>query len=186
MSGRLLVVAVLCAFAAIAVPGTARSADSKAPAPKRVVVSGIYVDRKDNKGDILTFLTDGEEEIKTYTLEGADKSVFAAMQKIFPNCRIRIAYKEDGDVRHIVAVEKIATRPTGIFVGEVIFVKNNFWIAVKPKNGPPDAFALGFDSNKGGPLVELLKSLQKGDIIAVKYNTDFERHRIVQLEKKEK
>ena len=100
------------------------------------------------------------------------------------NCRIRIAYVEEGDARRIVAVEKLATRATGVFVGEVMFVVNDFWIAVKPKNGPPDAFALGQDPRKGGPIVDLLKSLKKGDVVAVKYNTDFERHRIVQLEKK--
>ena len=186
MSARLFAIAVLFAFAAIAVPGKARAADSKAPSAKPVIVSGIYVDRKDNKGDLLTFLTDGEDEIKTYTLEGADKSTFAAMQKIFPNCRVKIAYKQDGDARHIVGIEKLATKPTGIFIGEVMFVQNNFWIAVKPKNGPPDAFALGSDPRKGGPIVELLKTLQKGDIVAIRYTTDFERHRIAQLEKKEK
>jgi hypothetical protein len=65
-------------------------------------------------------------------------------------------------------------------------MQNNFWIAVKPKNGPPDAVALGVDPRKRGAVVEVLKSLQKGDIVAVKYNTDFERHLIVQFEKKEK
>ena len=184
MSARSLIIAVVCTFACIAVPGTAGADSTKSPAPKKVIVSGIYVDRKDNKGDTITFLTDGEEDIKTYTLEGADKSTMEAMKKIFPNCRIRIAYKQDGDVRRILAVEKIATRASGIFIGEVMFVQNNFWLAVKPKNGPPDAFALNFDSNKGGPMVELLKSLKKGDIVAIKYATDFERHRILEIQKK--
>ena len=184
MPTRLFVVAVLCVFASLAVPETARSADSKAPAAKKMIVSGIYFDRKDNKGDAITFLTDGEDEVKPYTLEGADKKTLDAMTKIFPNCRIRIAYVQDGDVRHIVAVEKLATPRTGVFVGEVMFVVNDFWIAVKPKTGPPDAFALGQDPRKGGPIVDLLKSLKKGDVVAVKYNTDFERHRIVELQKK--
>jgi hypothetical protein len=166
-------------------PGTARSEETKSSS-KPVVVSGIYCDRKDNKGDLLTFMPDGEDEPKPYSLEGADKSMLTAMQKIFPNCRVRIAYKQDGDVRHIVGIEKIATRQTGIFIGQVMFVQNNFWLAVKPTSGTPDAFALGIDPKKGGSVVDLLKSLKKGDVVAIKYVTDIERHRIVQMEKKEK
>ena len=135
--------------------------------PRRSSWPGIYVDRKDNKGDfnkgdLLTLLADGEEEPRNYTLEGADKKTLKAMKSIFPASRMRIAYKQDGDVRHIVGVEKLVGRPTGVFVGEVMFVKGNFWVAVKPKNGPPDAFALGSDPSKGGRIVETLKSLQKG------------------------
>ena len=186
MASRLFLVAVICVLTSFSVPDTAR-ADGSKPAPaKRVIVSGIYCDRKDNRGNILTFMADGEDEPQKYTLEGADARTMEVMKSIFPICRVRIAYKEDGDVRHIVGIEKIATRPTGVFIGEVMFVENNFWLAVKPKNGPPDAFALGFDSNKGGPLVDLLKSLQKGDLVAIKYTTDFERHRIAEMQKKEK
>ncbi|MGA2035308.1 MAG: hypothetical protein ABSG68_23925 [Thermoguttaceae bacterium] len=61
----------------------------------------IYVDRKDNKGDLLTFMADGEEESQNYTLEGADK-----------------------------------------------------------------------------------RTLKKGDVVAIQYTTDFERHRIAGLQKK--
>jgi hypothetical protein len=97
---------------------------------------------------------------------------------------MRIAYRQDGDVRRIVGVEKLMGRPTGVFVGEVMFVRGNFWVAVKPKNGLPDAFALGSDPAKGGRIAETLKSLQKGDVVAIKYTTDFERHRIADLQKK--
>jgi hypothetical protein len=185
MTARLFLVALIGAFALVAIPGNARSDDSKPAPAKKVIVSGIYCDRKDNKGDILTFMADGEDEPGEYTLEGADNRTLELMKMIFPNCRMRIAYKQDGDVRHIVGVEKLVGKPTGVFIGEIMFVKNNFWLAVKPRNGPPDAFALGSDPNKGGPMVELLKTLQKGDIVAIKYTTDFERHRIVEMQKKE-
>ena len=186
MSVRLFLVAFLCAFTLIVAPGTARSDDAKPALSKKVVVAGIYVDRKDNKGDLLTFMADGEEQPQNYTLAGADKKTLKAMQGIFPASRMKIAYKQEGDVRHIVSAEKIVGKPTGVFVGEVMFVKANFWVAVKPKNGQPDAFALNSDPSKGGRIVETLKSLQKGEIVAIKYITDFERHRIVDIQKKGK
>jgi hypothetical protein len=186
MLSRLSILALVCAFTSISAPGTARADDSKPAPPKKTVVSGIYCDRKDNKGNVLTFMADGEDEPREYTLEGADKKTLDGMGKIFSNCRMKIAYTQDGEVRHIVAVEKSVTKPTGVFVGEVMFVQNNFWLAVKPKNGPPDAFALNQDPAKGGPIVELLKSLQKGDVVAIKYATDFERHRILDMQKKDK
>jgi hypothetical protein len=181
---RLFLVAFTCAFTLILAPGTARSDDSKPAPSKKIVVAGIYVDRKDNKGDLLTFMADGEEEPRTYTLEGADKKTLKAMKSIFPASRMKIAYRQDGDVRRIVGVEKIMVRPMGLFVGEVMFVRGNFWVAVKPNSGPPDAFALGVDPSKGGRIVETLKSLKKGDVVAIKYTTDFERHRIADLQKK--
>ena len=162
----------------------ARSDDSKPAPSKKVIATGIYVDRKDNKGDLLTFMADGEEEPRNYTLEGANNKTLKAMKNIFPASRMKIAYKEDGDVRHVVGVEKIVGKPTGVFVGEVMFVKGNFWVAVKPKHGPPDAFALGSDPRKGGRIVETLKSLKKGDVVAIRYTTDFERHRIADIQKK--
>src|ERR1700678_1943270 len=162
MHARLWVAAAVFVFVSMAAAGTARAGDSKAPADKPVIVSGIYCDRKDNKGDIITFLIDGEEEIKKYTLAGADKSTLDAMTRIFPNCRMKLAYKQDGDARRIVGVQKIVGQATGIFTGEVMFVQYNFWVAVKPTNGPPDAFALGSDPRKGGPVVDLLKTLKKG------------------------
>ena len=186
MSVRLLLVAFVSALTLIVVPGTARSDDSKPVPSKKLVVAGIYVDRKDNKGDLLTFMADGEDQAQNYSLEGADKKTLKAMQNIFPASRMKIGYKQDGDVRHIVSAEKLVGKPTGVFVGEVMFVKGNFWVAVKPKNGQPDAFALNSDPSKGGRIVETLKSLQKGDMVAIKYITDFERHRIVDLQKKGK
>jgi hypothetical protein len=184
MSVRLFLVALIGAFTLIVAPGAARSGDSKPAPSKKVIVAGIYVDRKDNKGDSLTFMADGEEEPQKYTLEGADQRTLQSMKSIFPASRMKIAYKQDGDVRHIVAVEKIVGRPTGIFIGEVMFVQGDFWVAVKPKNGPPDAFALGSDPRKGGRIAETLKSLKKGDVVAIRYTTDFERHRIADLQKK--
>jgi hypothetical protein len=184
MPVRFFLVAMICGLTLIALPAASRCDDSKTQATKRVVIAGIYCDRKDNKGDILTFMADGDDEPQNYTLEGADKRTLEIMKAIFPMSRMRIAYKQDGDVRRIVGVEKIVSKSTGVFIGEVMFVKNNFWLAVKPRNGPPDAFALAFPAEKGGPIVDLMKSLKKGDVVAVKYNTDFERHRIVEMQKK--
>ena len=186
MSVRLLLVAFVCAFTLIVAPATARSDDSKSAPSTKVVVAGIYVDRKDNKGALLTFMADGEEQALNYSLAGADKKTLRAMQNIFPASRMKIGYKQDGDVRHIVSAEKIVGKPTGVFVGEVMFVKGDFWVAVKPKSGQPDAFALNSDPSKGGRIVETLKTLQKGDIVAIKYITDFERHRIMDIQKKGK
>ncbi|HWE02779.1 MAG TPA: hypothetical protein VG326_10260 [Tepidisphaeraceae bacterium] len=184
MAARSILIVFICALTSIAIPRAGRSDDSKPAPAKKVIVAGIYCDRKDNKADTLTFMADGEDEPQQYSLEGADKKTLDAMKNIFPECRMRIAYKQDGDVRKIIGVEKIIGRPTGVFIGEVMFVRDNFWVAVKPKNGPPDAFALGSDPNKGGPIVETLKSLQKGDVVAIRFTTDFERRRIADLQKK--
>jgi hypothetical protein len=47
-----------------------------------------------------------------------------------------------------------------------------------------EGFALNGPPEKAKPASDILKSLNPGDMVAIKYATDFERHRILQIEVK--
>ena len=63
---------------------------------------------------------------------------------------------------------------TGMVTGEVQF-SNDFWVAVKPKKGPLDGYAINWPP---GDMVARLKALKKGDMVTIRFLTDVERHRI--------
>ena len=75
-------------------------------------------------------------------------------------------------------------KPQGVVIGEVLKVYNNFWVAVKPKNGNIDGYALQWPPEKYKQSHDLIKTLKPGDIVAIRYTTDSERHRILQMEVK--
>lgn len=66
--------------------------------------------------------------------------------------------------------------------GVVVKVYNEFWVEVKPKKGPSDAYAPGANYNNKA-FMEKLKGLKPGDSVTIKFYTDFERHRILTLQK---
>jgi hypothetical protein len=66
----------------------------------------------------------------------------------------------------------------GTVTGEVQF-SNDFWVAVKPKNGPLDGYAISWPP---GSMVAGLKALKKGDVVTIRFHTDVERHRIETLQ----
>jgi hypothetical protein len=79
----------------------------------------------------------------------------------------------------------VAGKQSGVIVGKVLKVYNNFWVAIKPANGGMiEGFALNFPPEKFKQSHDLIKTLQPGDTVAIKYATDFERHRILQMEVK--
>jgi hypothetical protein len=145
------------------------------------VVSGLLIDVKD---DGIIVQHDGEADTTKYLYGGAITKAALLKQNIFNVDRVNVKFKADGDTRTLVAIEKVPGKQSGVIIGEVIKVYNEFWVAVKPKNGMIEGFALNGPPDKVKPALDILKSLNPGDIVAIKYGTDFERHRILQIEVK--
>jgi hypothetical protein len=144
--------------------------------------SGLIVDMKDN---FMTVQHDGEDEPTKYlyasgmTLEALTHKAF-----IFNVDRVNIKFKLEGDDRRIVSIDKVPGQKQGVIIGTVIKVYNEFWVSVKPKTGLIEGFALNFPPEKFKQSHDLIKTLKPGDLVAIKYGTDFERHRILQMEVK--
>jgi hypothetical protein len=92
--------------------------------------------------------------------------------------RVQFTYTkgEDG-TKQLLTMQRDKTPAQGTVTGEVQF-SNDFWVAVKPKNGPLDGYAINWPP---GDMVARVKALQKGDWVTVKFHTDVERHRIESL-----
>ena len=116
---------------------------------------------------------------------GLDKRTTDALNTIFSVSRVRLTYKLDGEVRHLTGIEKVVGRQSGVVIGAVVET-HGWWVEVKPKDGPPEGYACNFPKEKWQATEEQIKALEKGDTVAIKFTTDGERHRIVQMEKKEK
>jgi hypothetical protein len=156
--------------------------DKTAPADKGKA-SGILVDRKDRT---LMVRIDGEDEVSKYVLPANPDAKMAAMLKgLFVPQRVQIAYKANGDTRDITSFVRQPGKANGTITGTVFEVHNNFWVEVRPATGVPEGFALGAP-DKSKDIAALLKTLQQGDKVAIRYYTDFERHRIVAMQKVEK
>jgi hypothetical protein len=147
---------------------------------KPKTASGILTDTGDKW---IKVKADGDEETTKYTYDGADKKLVASMKGIFTVSRVQVGYNADGDARQLVSIKKLPTKATGTVSGEVLAVYNNFWIEVKPKDGPPDGYALNYPPEKYKAVAETLKTLKKGDMVTLRFTTDFERHRILTLQK---
>jgi hypothetical protein len=164
-------------------PGTGRAdtkdADKKAELKPEGTLSGLMTDFKD--GYMMVQLDDRDEPIKFLFGPGMTIQTLTKQQGIFPCNRINLKYKTDGDDKKVLAAEKVPGRQNGIVIGKVIKVYNNFWVSVKPENGMIEGFALGGAAKNAG---DVLKSLKPGDLVAIKYTTDGERHRIAQIEVK--
>jgi hypothetical protein len=79
------------------------------------------------------------------------------------------------DAGNTVLAMQLAKPPMkGTVTGEVKF-SNDFWVAVKPKDGPLDGYAISWPP---GDMVARLKALKKGDRVTITFHTDVERHRI--------
>lgn len=165
---------------AFCVPASAGEKDAKKDTGK---VAGILIDKKDNW---LTVKADGEDEPVKYVLDkNADKKLQDSFKNIFNASRVQLTYKKDGDARQLVSIQRQVLKVSGTVTGVVVKVHNDFWVEVKPKDGPADAFAPGALNYKDKDFMALLRGLKKGDSVTITYNTDFERHRILTLRKNE-
>jgi len=142
-------------------------------------VVGIVTDANYKEGWIKV-RTDGEDEETKYSY---DKSKFDLPNKmhIFVVGRVEIVYKLNDDARQVVNIKKVMPKASGTVTGVVLY-NHEWWVEVKPKNGPPEGYATHFNQ-KGKPTKEDVKALEKGDIVTIQYVTDFERHRIESLKK---
>jgi len=155
-----------------------KAPDQKAGLKPEGLASGLMTDFKE--GYMIVQLDDQDEPIKF--LFGPGMTIPTLTKSgVFPCNRINFKYKTDGDDKKVLAVEKVPGRQTGIVIGKAIKVYNDFWVSVKPQNGMIEGFALGAN---GKAIGEVLKTVKPGDLVAIKFTTDFERHRIVDMEVK--
>jgi hypothetical protein len=142
------------------------------------MVAGLYID---GRGEWITVKADGEDEPVKYVIDPSDKQLQEAFKAVFNACRVQLVYKNEGDSRRLVGIQRQILEETGVVTGDVVKVWNNFWIEVKPKNGLADGFAPGAQYNDKA-FMEKLNGLQPGDSVTIMFNTDFERHRIVEMQ----
>lgn len=185
MYRALLVIRVVVLLAACSAALTLRvargDAKDKPPIKNSGAVSGLLVDFKD---DGVIVAVDGEEEPTKFKYAGMTRQDLVKRQ-IFPVDRVNLKIKIEGDEKKLTAIEKVPGRATGTVVGKVLKVYNDFWVAVKPTNGGMvEGFALNFPPEKFKQSHDLIKTLKPGDLVAIRYATDFERHRILQMEVK--
>jgi hypothetical protein len=162
-------------------PPTGATAADKDTDKQGGKVAGILIDKRDNT---LIVKADGEDEPVKYVVGTEDKKLAEYVNKtIFNACRVELTYKMVGDTRQVVRIKRQILQSSGTTTGVVVKVYNDFWIEVKPKNGPSDAFAPSGANYNKKDFMEKLKSLQPGDSVTIKFTTDFERHRIESLRK---
>ncbi len=166
-------------FRVLLSPAVAPASDKDAT-KKGGKVAGILIDKK---ADGITVKADGEEEPVKYRVgEKPDKKLEQALKTIFNASRVQLTYKQAGDSRELVSIKKQVFKTSGTVTGVVVKVYNEFWVEVKPKKGPSDAYAPGANY-KDKAFMEKLKGLKPGDSVTIQFYTDFERHRILTLRK---
>jgi hypothetical protein len=146
--------------------------------PEEGKVAGLLFDVKDNR---FLVKADGEDEPVEYFLDPANKSLKESAKGIFNAARVQLTYKTDGGKRQLIAIKKQVLKQSGTVTGSVVKVHNDFWVEVKPKTGPADAYSPGVDTFNDKAFMERLKGLQPGDSVTITFYTDFERHRIKSL-----
>jgi hypothetical protein len=171
---------------AVAVLSTAAAADDKDKdkAKQDGYVQGLIIDKKDK---MMTVKADGEDEAIKYLLpDGAEKKMTEEFNKLFPASRVELKYKLNGDKRELTGFRRHipGNKLTGTITGEVL-ENHKWWIEVKPKDGVADGFAPTFVGKESKDVEAKMKDLKKGDVVTIRFTTDFERHRIQSLQKKE-
>lgn len=122
--------------------------------------------------DSLTFLTDGEDTPVKYVF--ADSFDRKLLLITWPMSRFEVTYAKDGDTRKLLSIKSTPHMAKGTTTGVVVY-STDFWVAVKPKDGPMDAYALNWPPGEAG---KKLKSLRKGDTVAVRFHADGQRYRL--------
>jgi len=187
MVRRRLIAAILFGATLLSILGVSsrlRAADK--PKPASGVISGIVIDKSDKGEKSITVRPDGADEPVKYVYgDNLDARSLEALNKtIFVVGRVRLNFKMDGETPKLVSIEKVVGQQQGIVYGAVLFT-HDWWLELKPTNGgPPEGYACTYPKEKWEQTQQQIKALSKGDIVGIKFVTDGERRRIVQLEKK--
>jgi hypothetical protein len=136
----------------------------------------------DRKNNWITVKADGDDDPVKYLIDPSNRKLAERLQTVFNASRVRLTYKAEGDSRRLVNIQRQILQESGTVTGVVVKVHNDFWIELKPKKGVADAFAPGANYNDKAFMTKL-KALQPGDLVTIRFTTDFERHRIVALRK---
>jgi hypothetical protein len=172
--------AVIFLAAALLARGVIAAESPKDARPgKPITALGVLTD---NKANATMIWVDGEDAPTKFALAaGFDKSTFGFPPKgkgVFVPDRVQFTYLKGDDGNKVLAMQRAKTPLKGTVTGEVQF-SNDFWVAVKPKNGPLDGYAISWPP---GNMVARLKALKKGDRVTIRFHTDVERHRIEALQ----
>ena len=169
--------AIILAAAFLAGHVFAADSPKDAKPAKPITAAGVLTDNK-----AAMIWVDGEDAPTKFALaEGFDKSTFGFPPKgkaVFVPDRVQFTYIKGDDGNKVLTMRRAKTPLKGTVTGEVQF-SNDFWVAVKPKNGPLDGYAISWPP---GSMVAKLKALKKGDRVTIKFYTDVERHRIESLQ----
>ncbi len=136
----------------------------------------------DRNKTFITVRTDGDDTPTKYEFGEDDKDLLKLLKPLFNVNRVQVTWKMDGATRKLVTIKRVQVKNTGVVTGTVLFVHDAFWLELKPNNGPPDGFAAGFPAEKFKDVYDKLKVLQKGDVVTIRYLSDFERHRIQSMQ----
>ncbi len=171
--------AVIVLAAALSAGGVVAADGPKDAKPgKPIAAAGVLTD---NKKDFAMIWVDGEDAPAKFVLaESFDKNTFGFPPKckgVFVPDRVQFTCIKGDDGNKVLAMHRAKTPLNGKVTGEVHF-SNDFWVAVKPKNGLLDGYAISWPP---GDMVARLKALKKGDMVTIKFHTDVERHRIDSL-----
>ena len=164
-------------LAAAWLAGGAIAADNPRDAKpgKPITASGVLTD---NKANVASIWVDGDDAPSKFALADTfDKNTFGFPPKckgVFVPDRVQFTYVKGDDGNKVLVMDRARTPMRGTVSGEVEF-SNDFWVAVKPKNGPLDGYAINWPP---GDMVARIKALKKGDRVTLAFHTDVERHRI--------
>jgi hypothetical protein len=172
----------LILFVALGAALPATGQEEKGVSRKEVRVAGIMFDL-DQEHHWMTVKADGEDAPVKYLIDPSNERLARSLQTVFNASRVQLTYRGEEDGRRLLSVRRQVGQPSGTVTGVVIGVHNNFWVEVKPRRGPADAFAPGADNYNDEAFMASLRSLRPGDSVTIRYTSDLERHRIVALRK---
>jgi hypothetical protein len=157
------------------------SAAEQVATKKETRVAGILFDF-DRQAGWLTVKADGDDEPVKYGIDPADRNLESALRTVFNAARVQLTCRTDGEKRQLKGIRRQVLKASGTVTGIVVNLHNGFWIELKPRNAPADAFAPGANYNDSAFMARL-RALKPGDSVTIRYTTDFERHRIEALRK---
>lgn len=143
-------------------------------------VTGLVMDMRDTW---IMVKSEGETEAVKYVWGDASvPNSLKTLPHIFPVARVQLTYKLKGDTRHIVSIKKKESKSTGSVTGTVV-QNHQWWVEVKPRNGPTEGYAVHYPFDQHLDTMETVKGLKEGDVVTIRFTTDFERHRIEAIRK---